>query len=187
MKVENLLDDMLTAMGYNPALCGYDTAAECRGVSLRSRLRKEVERRAAEAVLSTPVRELTGWRRWPAAEIIPDDSGRGVLPLPDDFLMLLSLRLSSWERPVRDILHPSMWLYRLQNCRWSGLRGTPQRPLAFFTADDDGRRALELFTVGKDPATVAEGWYMPAPRISGDEIEIPPAAYHTLIAASVAT
>ena len=90
--------------------------------------------------------ELQGWKSLAPATYTADAEGRVVIPLPDDFLSLLSLRLSGWERPVREVLEPSNWLYRLQPMRYGGLRGSPSRPLAFFTTDDEGHPALELYS-----------------------------------------
>lgn len=90
--------------------------------------------------------ELQGWKALPSATYQADAEGKVTVTLPEDFLSLLSLRLSSWERPVREVLPPSNWLYRLQAMRWTGLRGCPSRPLAFFTTDNEGRPALELYS-----------------------------------------
>lgn len=93
---------------------------------------------------------IEGWRSLPASILTSDSEGRVVMRLPTDFRVLVSLRLEGWERPVREILRPDNWLYRLQSARWTGLRGTPQRPLAFFAIDADGNRALELFSSQPD-------------------------------------
>lgn len=105
-------------------------------------------------LLVTPPSRLTGWKTLPELDLTADAEGRVILPLPDDFLMLLSLRLSNWERPVREVLQPGNWLYRLQSSRWTGLRGTPQRPLAFFSAGDDGQPVVELFSA--EPGAVVQ-------------------------------
>jgi len=95
-----------------------------------------------------------------------------LLPLPDDFLVLHSLRMSDWEREVTEVYPSDHWLTQLQGSRWHGLRGTPSRPLAFETLTKEGKRALRLYSSGKD-ATLASGWYLPAPKINeSDEIDI---------------
>ncbi len=97
-------------------------------------------------ILVTPPDRLSGWKRLPVQTLTADSEGRVLLTLPDDFLMLLSLRLSNWERPVTEVLRADHWLRRLQSSRWPALRGTPERPLAFFTLDTACRPALELFS-----------------------------------------
>lgn len=105
-------------------------------------------------ILVTPPDRLLGWKRLPGQTLTADSEGRVLLTLPDDFLMLLSLRLSNWERPVREVLRADHWLRRLQSLRWPSLRGTPERPLAFFTVDTACRPALELFSC--DPGSTVQ-------------------------------
>ena len=108
--------------------------------------------------------QLNGFKRMAPATLQADSEGKVVMTLPEDFLTLLSLRLSSWERPVREVLGPDHWLHRLQATRLQGLRGSPERPLAFFTADDEGRPALELFSSPPDaPDNLVEFIYLPRP------------------------
>lgn len=177
MRVERLIDDVLLRMGENPDDCLWESGGEDGGCTLRQRILQSVEEAAANAVSSTPRMRLTGWRPLPADRLRMDEDGRGVLPLPDDFLLLYSVRLSSWERPATEALGHDSWLRKLQRHRWHGLRGVAQRPLAFFGIDPEAGLCLELFS-GTPADTLAEGWYMPAPRITAaGEIEIPPAAY----------
>lgn len=176
MKVDELIDDALLLLGESPGFCLPSGEGGMPGGSLRDRLLVEVEASAARAICDTPCELLTGWCRLPDDGFGVDADGRGVLPLPGDFLKLHSLRLSGWERRVTEILEASHWLRRWQGSRWHGLRGTPQRPLAFYALDGSGARCLELFRAGAGDR-VEEGWYMATPRIEDGGIEIPPAAY----------
>lgn len=144
--------------------------------SLGDRIRAELEETAASAILATPRDRLTGWHRF-SAQCTPSVKDGTLLTLPDDFLMLHSISLPDWETPVREILTHSHWLRTLQRSQFPGLRATPSRPLAFMDLDAEGRNALRLYPCGNG-ASVADGWYMPAPKINAaDEIEIPSAAY----------
>lgn len=177
MKIDQLIDDALLLLGENPAFCLSFGEDGLPGGSLRERLMMEAEGCAARAVADTPRELLTGWSRLPTEGLKVESDGKGVLRLPDDFLMLHSLRLSGWERGVTEILAASHWLRRWQGSRWHGLRGNPQRPLAFHALDADGRHCLELFSAYAGDS-LEEGWYMALPRIKEDGgIEIPPAAY----------
>lgn len=149
--------------------------------SLGERILQEAEARAAEAVLATPRELLTGWRLLPGDGITLEADGSVTLPLPPDYLMLFCVRLSGWQRAVYEVLPAGSWLRRLQGSRWLGLRGVPERPLAFEQPAADGGKCLKLFSAGAGATDVGvtEGWYMPAPQITAaGEIEIPPAAYH---------
>ena len=180
MKVDELIDDVLLLMGENPKECLWEGEAE-GGCTLRERIRQEVEEAAAEAVVSTPRMQLTGWRLLPDEGLRIDDDGRGVLPLPDDFLLLYDVRMTSWERRATEVHSHDDWKRRLQDDGRPGLRGTP-RPAACLLLPQRGREAQSgAFQL---PAHRRRGrrWYMPAPRISAaGEIEIPPAAYQKCI------
>jgi len=177
MNADSLTDDVLLLLGEDPGQCPWHPGGDTAGCSLRMRIMREIEPCAARAVADTPHMELTGWRRLPADGLKIDADGRAMLPLPDDFLLFFSLRMTSWQRPAGEVLAQDSWLRRLQGNRWHGLRGTPQRPLAFMAVDDEGRRCMELFSCPQGD-TLAEGWYMPAPAFDADRrIEIPPAAY----------
>lgn len=139
-----MLDDLLIQIGADPLMEG----------SVPETLRR--------AVLG-----VRKWRSLPPTTLTADSEGRVVLTLPSDFLMLLTMRLEGWERPVREVLSPTNWLYRLQAARWTGLRGTPQRPLAFFTSDDEGLPALELFSVPPDSSVeLVEFKYHPIAEVT---------------------
>ena len=177
MRVDDLIDDVLALLGENPGFCLPDGGDGTGAGTLRVRIRVEVERCAARSVAETPRRFLTGWRKLPSERVAKGPDGRMTVRLPEDYLMLHSLRLSDWERDATEALDHSHWLRRFQESRWHGLRGTAQRPLVFHGIDGEGHRCLELFPASEE-SLVAEGWYMPAPAVKEDGgIEIPPAAY----------
>jgi len=170
MKVTEIIRNVALHLGADPD--EIPSAAESPYPSLADRIRANLEECVAQAILSTPKGLLTGWRLLPDDGLTVSDDGCVLLPLPDDFLVLHSLRMSDWEREVTEVYPSDHWLTRLQGSRWHGLRGTPSRPLAFETLTKEGKRALRLYSSGKD-ATLASGWYLPAPKINeSDEIDI---------------
>lgn len=172
MRVDELIDRALLAMGENPAMCPEETGGVIPEQTLRAKLRLRVEDKAREAVLTTSPESLEGWRAMPGAGLTVNQDGSAMLPLPSDFLLLHSLRLKSWARPVTRLLSREHWLRRLQGGSWHGLRGCPERPLAFLAVTASGR-AAEMF--GALPGdTLAEGWYYPRPAIDASgEISLP--------------
>lgn len=177
MTVASVIDDALFLLGEDPAFCLPEDGGEGRDFSLRGRLRVEVEGCAARALAETAPECLTGWQLLPDDGFAITEDGRGILPLPGDFLLLHTLRLSGWKDGVRKIYHPGHWLRSRQDEKDWPLRGSPARPLLFYGIDHEGKRCLEVFGVSEGD-TVAEGWYMPAPTINEDgRIDIPPAAY----------
>ncbi len=176
------IDEILTALGADPLLEGAAPTA------FRQAVMRRAEKAATRAIMTAPVETLRGWRPLPRATLLADQEGKVTLTLPTDFLLLQSVRLSCWQRPAREMLMPDHWLRRLQGHLWTGLRGTPERPLAFLTAADDDCLALELFSATPgESVTVTEGWYMPMPRFdeTGSLRPLPPGDFIREIAAQL--
>lgn len=171
MREEDVIDDVLLILGEE---C--DAGGSCGDISLRDRIRLEIGDCASRAVKATPREELTGWRSMAGLEVRPDRLGGGMVSLPDDFLLLLGLRLEGWSRGVAEALPPGHWLEEAQLSGCPGVRAGKGRPLCFLRPGE-GRGALLLYPCGEEES-VAEGWYMPRPETdAGGIIEIPPAAY----------
>ena len=103
-----------------------------------------------------------------------------VLPLPDDFLRLLSVRLSDWHRPAR-IMADTDADYRWQSSPFAGLRGNPSRPVAVICTQPQGR-VLELYSSTAGPGvTIAMAQYVALPQIIDGGIEIPRRIYDAFI------
>lgn len=173
MKTSDVIRDVALLLGANPG----ETDGEFSPFpSLGDRIIADLEETATSSILATPKDRLTGWRRFTIGGT-SSDSGGIVITLPDNFLMLHSISLPNWEIPVTELLPHSHWLRSFQRSQFRGLRATSSRPLAFMEIDANGKNALRLYP-GDREKSVAEGWYMPAPKINvADEIEIPSAAY----------
>jgi len=125
-------------------------------------------------VPGSPIRTRLAWR---------DSPGRGmaVLSLPDDFMRLLSVRLSDWKRPARIIAadNPSAcW----QSSPFAGVRGNPSRPVAVITSYPSGMVA-ELYSSTAGPSVrLVEAQYVPYPRLVDGFINLPEPLYHDVVA-----
>lgn len=93
-----------------------------------------------------------------------DGTWSGHVMLPDDFLRLAVFEMSDWVGPVFDAVDCRSPRYRLIASRYSGLRGSPERPVAALTDLPQGR-ALEFHSCGSDAAYIAGAAYCPLPRI----------------------
>ncbi len=181
MRVDDVINDVLLILGEE---C--DADGSCGDTSLRERIRLEIEDCAARAVMATARESLTGWRSLAGLEVSPDGRGGGLASLPDDFLILSGLRLSSWSRGVAEMLPAGHWLEGLQQAGCLGVRAGKERPLCFHHPGE-GSGALLLYPAGEGDV-VAEGWYMPRPETdAGGIIGIPPAAYRLTLAYIVET
>lgn len=90
--------------------------------------------------------------------------GRGRVLLPDDFMRLINFRMNDWERTVYEALSPADPEYKMQSSRFGGIRGNPQKPVCAIVNRPEGK-ALEFYSCKSEDAYVAEGQYVPYPRI----------------------
>ncbi|MDE6576747.1 MAG: hypothetical protein K2J82_07920 [Muribaculaceae bacterium] len=175
MKIAAIAEDVALLSGYDPHYLPPDATGDKSG--LLRRVRMELEDCAREAILMTPPEQLSGWKPLSGKELQSLPDGEYLLPLPPDFLLLHSLRMSDWERDSREILPSSHWLASLQHTEITAVRGGPDHPFIFRGVTPTGDAALRIFRSAPG-STLAEGWYMPAPVIdpTGD-IQIPSSAY----------
>lgn len=98
--------------------------------------------------------------------------GRGRMQLPDDFMRLVTFKMSDWERAVTTPILETDPAYLLQSSRFGGLRGNPQKPVAALVSEPTGL-VLEFWScTGGENVTLQRGRYLPIPRIKGEGIEI---------------
>lgn len=98
--------------------------------------------------------------------------GRGRMQLPDDFMRLITFKMSDWERAITEPILESDPRYLLQSSRFTGLRGTPQKPVVAIVSEPTGL-VLEFWSCeGGESVTLQRGRYLPMPTISGTGIEI---------------
>lgn len=96
----------------------------------------------------------------------------GWINLPNNFLRLVSFKMSDWDRAVTEAITESHPLYAQQKSRYAGIRGCPQNPVVALVSKKGGL-ALEFYscTAGAD-VTVEKAEYIPMPEIAGGEIII---------------
>lgn len=104
----------------------------------------------------------------------------GYIELPDNFLRLVSFKLSSWNRAVTSAALEGSTTDLMQ--RNSFTRGTPFKPVCVFGHRADGKRILEYFTAGRDDRgkpvhDIERATYIPDPEVEheteGDLLSIP--------------
>lgn len=100
--------------------------------------------------------------------------GAGKINLPDDFLRLVTIRMSDWFRPVTEAITEDSPLYSQQSSRYLGVRGNPERPVVAIVHGAAGQ-VLEFYSCSAGAGVrVATARYIPIPRISGDYIGLCP-------------
>lgn len=98
--------------------------------------------------------------------------GRGRMQLPDDFMRLITFKMSDWERAVTEPITENDPRYKLQSSRYGGLRGNPQKPVVAIVNEPTGL-VLEFWScTGGESVTLQRGRYLPIPKIKDNSIEI---------------
>ncbi len=88
----------------------------------------------------------------------------GTIRLPQDFMKLAELRLSSWKRPVLSVIVPEDPEFRRRNSPSAIVRGTSADPRIYLVRDSTGA-FLELHPAGSGD-TLLYGFYVADPVTS---------------------
>lgn len=86
-----------------------------------------------------------------------------VMRLPYDFLRLITLQMSDWDRPIQTLVNEDSAEYRKQKNPY--LRGTWRRPMGAIVHRMPYGDFMELYTCKSTAATLRFGQYVPEPRI----------------------
>lgn len=114
---------------------------------------------------AVPLHGSLSWRGEPGI-------GMGLLRLPDDYLRLLSVKLSDWQRPAR-IISETDPEYAWQSSRYLGVKGNPDRPVAALVRYPEGLCVECYSSIGGEEVTLERGLYVREPEIVGDCIDLP--------------
>lgn len=102
--------------------------------------------------------ESVGWN-------VREGYGSGYILLPTDFLRLVSFQMSDWSYPVTTAITEDDPLYSLQQSRYGGVRGNPQKPIVALSQQPIGL-VLEFYSCTAGEGTsVKRATYMPIPKI----------------------
>lgn len=103
-----------------------------------------------------------------------EDYKKGRIALPDDFIRLISFKMSDWQRAVTDVISEDDPRYEQMQSRYPGIAGSPQSPVCALAHDSeagDNRLVLE-FCSSAEESKVSRAMYLPMPVIDGTEIDI---------------
>ncbi len=150
----------------------------------------QVEKAACEVLLAAPHALLEEGLPFPAKVVWHRQPYHlwGHVLLPDDYLRLVSFRMSDWERAATLITVDDP-RYQWQHSRFPGICGNPQNPIAVEVTYPEGR-VLEFFSCHL-PASLPKDFhphviharYLPIPRLHPVDrtIHLPRRLYDTLI------
>lgn len=110
-----------------------------------------------------------------------EENGSGWTLLPDDFMRLITFRMSDWERTCYNAISVDAPLYDLQSSRYKGVRGNVQKPVCAVVNRAEGK-ALEFYSCNSTDAYVKRATYLPYPKIDDDDgIDISERCYTAVV------
>lgn len=112
---------------------------------------------AREVLLKAPVQRLTVTSASPSPVKSGVDKTAGYLQMPDDFLRLVSLRMSDWQRPVVQPAVQGDALAMRQHNKF--IKGGPARPVGVIGRNSQGI-ILEYYSTLAAEHSVAEFLYI---------------------------
>lgn len=141
-------------------------AADIDTLMLDDLIAGQVERAASEVLLAAPHALLEEglpfcadvvWHRHPCHQW-------GHVLLPDDYLRLVTFRMSDWDRAAT-LITPDDVRYQWQQSRYPGICGNPQNPIVAEVTYAEGR-VLEFYSCRLHPCPhVLHARYIPIPRL----------------------
>lgn len=120
----------------------------------------------------------------PGSLIVPRETGyvTGTMELPEDFLRLLTFKMSSWRMPVTVAVTEDSPLYEVQSSPYAGVRGNPERPVVAITHQGDGSSGLLLECYScTEGDTLVKARYIAVPKVSGGKIVLPGKLYRAVV------
>lgn len=147
---------------------------DCDTLTLDAVIRSKLEAGARIAERDAPAYLLDSGKPLSGSITFNDKIGigRGRMKLPDDFLRLITFKMSDWFRAVTEPIAESDPRYALQSSRHAGVRGNPERPVVAIVHEPTGL-VLEFWScTGGEDVTLQRGRYLPIPKIREEGIEI---------------
>lgn len=155
MKLTDLTDEVLTRLGENARPLS-DLTAVAGIPSLRSRMEMRVKSLLPEAgrtvLLEALPHQLTGGdniQSISGMEKLPCGQYAASVPLPADFVRLVSVKMKSWTRPATEAVTPDSGGWGRQWAADAGIAGCSTRPMAYISNTPDG---LRLTLAGSETA-----------------------------------
>lgn len=98
--------------------------------------------------------------------------GSGRILLPEDFLRLITFKMSDWSYPLNNILPQSDPRIQMQRSKFVGIQGSPSRPI--LTLEQDAHGTWLVFHSSREGESVfiQQARYLPIPKIVDNELNI---------------
>jgi len=98
--------------------------------------------------------------------------GAGTIVLPEDFMRLVSFKMSDWTHSVNGAVTQESEAYLMQQSEYPGIRGCPQKPVVAIINAPAGL-SLEFYScMGGAGVSVEHAQYLPYPNITYGSIDL---------------
>ena len=182
-RTAEVVKDVLVAIDENRRSDQLIAEGDIDTLSLEAIIRSKIEEGVRMVHCEAPLTMLESGHTFvggSSGDLFIDDSGRGFVALPRDFMRLLIFRMSDWERPVTEAISESDARYKLQFSRYKGIYGNPQKPVVAIVRRSEGK-VLEFFSCKDSNAKVAQASYIPFPAIKDGLIDISEECYRAAV------
>lgn len=177
--IDDIVNDVRTAMDYNSSDNNLSAFSDVDTISLDEIIKSKIVEGVKIIHSTAPIYLLEGGCNFRNA-IYWGEHECGHILLPDDFMRLITFRMSDWARGVYNAITPDDPEYKKQSSRFKGIRGNYQKPVCAVVFRSEGK-ALEFYSCKSRNAHVSNALYLPYPTIKNDMIEICEKCYQSII------
>lgn len=179
-KLSGIGRDVMVALDQNNVSEQLIADGDIDTLTLEEIIRSKVVEAVIRVESEAPVRCLEEGHAFGDA-VYWEECESGYVLLPEDFMRLISFRMSDWERACYRVITVDDPLYIKQSSRYKGIRGNRQKPVCAIVNRPEGR-ALEFYSCGSEEAYVQHATYIPYPSIDEDDgIDISERCYMAVI------
>lgn len=128
------------------------------------------------AETACPQELLSGGVDMSAEATLQDDNGVYYFAMPETFMRLVDLKMTSWTMPAASFITEYDEVYHYLRSDFEGIRATVLTP-AVALVHRDGVPAIEIYPVKDGGDSLQFGHYLERPVIDGGKIDICPMCY----------
>lgn len=170
--VENIIKEVKVALDENIDSTSLEGLPDEDTLKLGEIIKSKILDGARIVMVNAPVHLLDNGKPFGESIAWNEERCSGKIHLPDDFLRLVSFKMSDWDMAVTVAITEESPLYELQHSEFVGIRGNCHRPVVAITRQPVGL-VLEFYSCSSCDATITRARYIPMPRIRNHRLEVP--------------
>ena len=179
-KIDGIVKDVRVAIDQNMQSDALLMEQDIDTLALEEIIESKIEEAIRRVESSAPLSMLDSGHNFGEEGLFWDNYESGFVILPDDFMRLMSFKMSDWEKTITQAITEDSPLYAKQSSRYKGVRGNWQKPVVAIVNRPEGR-VLEFYSCKDNLAEVIKGTYRPYPKIEDGAVEISERCYMSVI------